>query len=273
MNPLPIAEAEETANFGGKAVQLGAALRAGLPVPGGLALPADFVTAVAEGDAAARARLEVDGAALDGPLAVRSSAIGEDSASSSFAGQHATLLNVRGGCAVVTAVEEIWRSAFTESALAYRRRVGLDAPVRMGVGIQKLVAADIAGVLFTRNPINGRDELVIEASWGLGEAVVQGLVVPDMYRIARDGTVLQCQPGWKTEQVVMLAEGRTERAKVATHLIEHPCLGDTELAALHRLAAQCDAAFGEGPQDIEWAFEDGQMYLLQRRPVTSRTSA
>jgi pyruvate, water dikinase len=254
MKPLPLAEAEAEGDFGGKAVQLGAALRAGLPVPGGFALPAHFVAAVADGDTAACAVLAEIEAELRGNLAVRSSAIGEDSATSSFAGQHATLLNVRGAAGLTAAVTEIWLSGFSESALAYRRKAGIDAEVRMGVVIQKLVAADAAGVMFTRNPMNGSDELVIEASWGLGEAVVQGLVVPDMFRIARDGAVLQRQAGWKTERVVMLDSGLTAREPVPGHLVEHPCLDDTELAALHGLAIHCDLAFGGGPHDIEWAF-------------------
>ena len=125
------------------------------------------------------------------PLAVRSSAVGEDSEEASFAGQHLTCLNVRSAADGVAAVAAIWRSAHSDSALAYRRRLGLTDSPRIAVVVQQLVDADCAGVLFTRNPLDGADELVVEAAWGLGEAVVAGLVTPDRFRVARDGTVLE----------------------------------------------------------------------------------
>jgi len=269
MTAVPLAEARDERALGGKAVQLGAAIRAGLPVPDGFALAADLVEAVASGEEAALVKLRAVCARLDGPLAVRSSAVGEDSATASFAGQHATLLNVFGVEAVIEAVQAVWQSARSESALAYRRRVGADAPVQIGTVIQELVAADVAGVLFTRNPVTGADELVIEASWGLGEAIVQGLVIPDLYRVARDGDVLQGTAGSKQEAVRLLRDGDTTREPVQPELVEKLCLGRAELRALFELAIRCEEIFGPGPHDIEWAFEGAALYLLQRRPVTS----
>lgn len=269
MTAVPLAEARDERAFGGKAVQLGAAIRAGLPVPDGVALSADLVEAVARGDRAARVALDAVGDRLAGPLAVRSSAIGEDSDVASFAGQHATLLNVHGAAATASAVEAVWCSAWSESALAYRRRIGVEGPVRMGVVVQTLVAADVAGVLFTRNPITGADELVIEASWGLGEAVVQGLVVPDLYRVARTGAVIERRSGAKTVAVRRLAGGGTCAEPVAPGLAGRPCLADAHLRALSRVALGCDEVFGRGPHDIEWAFQAGAPYLLQRRPIAA----
>ncbi len=191
---VPLADAADEARFGGKAAALSVALRAGLPVPGGVALSVGLVGALLAGDPAARQAVADAVAALDGPLAVRSSAIGEDGAASSFAGQHLTELNVIGAAAVLDAVGAVGASASAESAVAYRSRVGADAlgdEPCCGVVVQRLVAAEVAGVLFTRNPVTGADERVIEASWALGEAVVGGLVTPDCYRVARDGTVLE----------------------------------------------------------------------------------
>lgn len=266
MNLIALTEPADPASYGGKAAQLSAALRAGLPVPEGLALDHEFVAALAQGDAATRARLDTACARLAGPFAVRSSAIGEDGASASFAGQHATLLNV---VAVAEAVAAVWRSAFADSAMAYRQRVGAEGPVRMGVVVQRLVPADAAGVMFTRNPITKADELVIEAGWGLGEAIVQGLIIPDFHRMSRDGAVLEQRAGHKPIAVRRSPGGLTHEAPVAPHLVEAPCLDAGQLAGLVALAARCDAAFGPVPHDIEWAVEGLALYLLQRRPVTA----
>ncbi len=269
MNAVPLADARDERSFGGKAVQLGAAIRAGLSVPDGFALAADLVAAVAQGDQAAHATLDEVADRLPGPFAVRSSAIGEDSAAASFAGQHATVLNVHGVAATAQAVAAVWHSAWSESALAYRHRVGVVGPVRMGVVVQRLVAADVAGVLFTCNPITGANELVIEASWGLGEAVVQGLVVPDLYRLARTGEVIERRPGAKTVALRGLTSGGTRAEPVEPELVARLCLADSHLRSLAQLALRCDDVFGRGPHDIEWAFDADAPYLLQRRPVAA----
>lgn len=144
----------------------------------------------------------------------------------------------------------------------------------MGVVVQKLVAADVAGVLFTCNPVTGADELVIEASWGLGEAIVQGLVVPDLYRVARTtGEVRLRRAGSKEVAVRLLTDGDTAHEPVEPELVDKLCLADTELRGLFELASRCEEAVGPGPHDIEWAFEAGALYLLQRRPVTGSTAA
>ena len=128
---------------------------------------------------------------LTGPLAVRSSAADEDGADASFAGQHLTLLNVPSVDDLGAAVREIWWSANSDSAITYRQRVGLFQQPSVGVVVQSLLDPDVAGVMFTQNPINGADERLIEASWGLGEVVVAGRVIPDTFRIDRDGVVLE----------------------------------------------------------------------------------
>jgi pyruvate,water dikinase len=204
---------------------------------------------------------------LGGPLAVRSSAVDEDGAEASFAGQHLTLLNVPSWEEVVPALREIWWSANSDSAITYRQRVGLFTRPSVAVVVQRLLDPDFAGVMFTRNPVTGADERMIEASWGLGEAVVAGLVIPDNYRIARSGEVVDRTPGVKKIRIRSLPDGGTVEETVAPELVEQPCLDDECLAELSQLAGRCEEVYGEG-RDIEWAFAGGQLYVLQCRAIT-----
>ena len=148
---------------------------------------------------------------LVGPLAVRSSAVDEDGADASFAGQHLTLLNVPSVDDLQAAVQEIWWSANSDSAITYRQRVGLFTQPSIGVVVQSLLNPDVAGVLFTQNPINGADERLIEASWGLGEVVVAGRVIPDSFRMDRGGTVNERTPGAKKIAIRAAPNGGTLR--------------------------------------------------------------
>src|SRR6187200_3673385 len=174
---VPLAEATDDSRLGAKATGLGAAARAGLPIPPGIALSGSFVDSVAAGHDLACELLTAAARSLQVPLAVRSSATDEDGADASFAGQHLTLLNVPSIDDLTAAVREIWWSANSDSAITYRQRVGLFTRPSVGVVVQSLLDPQAAGVMFTRNPINGEDERVIEAGWGLGEAVVAGLVI------------------------------------------------------------------------------------------------
>lgn len=267
MSLVPLADAHDEAAFGGKAVQLGASVRAGLPVPPGVALSAPLVDAVAAGDPAGVAALTAVTHLVGGPVAVRSSAIGEDSADASFAGQHLTQLNVRDPRKLSEAVSAVWASARSEAALAYRERLGIDGVPRTGVVVQRLLAPDVAGVLFTRNPLDGTDERMVEASWGLGESVVAGRVIPDRYRFTRNGAILERTPGWKAVVLRASAEEGVVEEPVESELVEQLCLDDGGLAELNDLAGRCEQAFGAG-RDLEWAFADGALYLLQCRAVT-----
>ncbi|MHB2168004.1 PEP/pyruvate-binding domain-containing protein [Alsobacter sp. R-9] len=270
MTAVRLVEAHDPGAFGGKAVQLGAALRAGLPVPEGFALSATVVERVVAGDTATVEAVLGHVDAVGCGFAVRSSAVGEDSAQASFAGQHATKLNVVGAGAALEAIREVWASGRTPAALAYRQRMGACGAPQVGVVIQRLVSADSAGVLFTCDPVDGRDEIVVEAGWGLGESVVQGMIVPDRYRMTPDGQVLERTAGRKDRQVRLAADGGTVHDPVPPHLSRRLCLGYPDLKGLHGLARRCDAVFGCEPHDIEWAIEGGVLFLLQRRPVTRR---
>jgi pyruvate,water dikinase len=264
VNIVPLIAADDPETFGGKAVQLGAALRAGLPVPDGFALSWQTVEAIA-GDAATDLG---PGHPWPDPCAVRSSAIGEDSADASFAGTHLSVLGVSGDDAVVEAIRAVHQSCLDPGALAYRSKMGLDPSARMGVVIQGLVDANTAGVMFTRDPLTGANQRVIEASWGLGEAVVAGLVTPDRYVLEADGTLIDELVGEKDLAIRRTPEGGTVEEEVDPVLIDLPCLGSAELADLHELALACDRVFGTTAHDIEFAFKDGAIYLLQRRPIT-----
>jgi pyruvate, water dikinase len=264
---VPLANARDDAIFGSKAVGLGQAAREGLPLPPGVALSGSIVEAVAVGEERAIKKVARSVRPLPSPLAVRSSAVDEDGAEASFAGQHLTLLNVPSSEELSSALREIWWSANSDSAITYRQRVGLFARPSVAVVVQTLLDPDLAGVMFTQNPITGADERVIEASWGLGEAVVAGRVIPDHYRVDRSGEVLERTPGSKRLAIRALPEGGTFEENVPPELIERLCLDDDQLDQLNRLADQCEHVYGPA-RDLEWAFVDRELYLLQCRAVT-----
>jgi pyruvate,water dikinase len=264
---VPLEKALDDAIFGSKAVGLGQAIRDGLPVPPGFALSGTIVEAVAAGETRAIKEVSKRVKALPGPLAVRSSAVDEDGAHASFAGQHLTLLNVPSLDNLGSAISEVWWSANSDSAITYRQRVGLFTRPSVGVVVQALLNPEVAGVMFTRNPVTGADERVIEASWGLGEAVVAGIVIPDNFRIDRSGQVLDRTPGFKKIAIRSVSEGGTVEEKIAPGRVEQLCLEDDQLAQLSQLADRCEAVYGPG-RDVEWALASGKVYLLQCRAVT-----
>lgn len=267
--PVELRLAEGVAQFGGKSVQLGASLRGGLPVPPGWALSVEFVDAVVAGDAGVLATLETFLRDKPEPFAVRSSGVGEDANIASFAGQHFTELNRIGFADIVDAIHSVWNSGHSEGARAYRAKLGITEKPRTAVTLQKMVFPDCAGVMFTRHPVTGEDEIVIEASWGLGEAIVEGLVIPDHFRFGKDGALREKRAGTKDICIRPLPGGGVEEcviddpAKVSGY-----CVDDAQLAALVRLGLLCEQHFGTG-RDIEWGIERGILYLLQCRTITT----
>jgi pyruvate,water dikinase len=265
---VPFAKARETSLYGSKAVGLGDATRHGLPVPPGVALSGDLVESVASGDRAAIERVAKAVDPLTPPFAVRSSAVDEDSAAASFAGQHITLLNVHSAGDVPDAIRGVWWSANSDAAITYRQKIGLFTRPSVGVVVQSLLDPAVAGVMFTEHPVTGADERLVEASWGLGEAVVAGLVVPDHFRLERSGHVLERKPGRKRIAIRPLPNGGTFEQQVAPEKVSALCLDDGNLAALADLALQCEKIYGPR-RDIEWAIQDDTLYLLQCRAVTT----
>jgi phosphohistidine swiveling domain-containing protein len=209
--------------------------------------------------------------ALGSPaVAVRSSATAEDLPELSFAGQQETYLNVQGVAAVEGAVQRCWGSLWTPRAIAYRLQHNIDQrAVRLAVVVQRLVPAEAAGILFTADPVSGqRDRVLISASWGLGEAVVGGLVTPDSLTVDKaSGVVLNRQTADKQVMTVCTASSTEEHA-VPENLRQVPVLDDASAAQLTALGVQIEQLYGL-PVDIEWARVASQFAILQARPITA----
>ena len=208
----------------------------------------------------------------DPAVAVRSSANAEDLPGLSFAGQQDTYLNVRGVAALLESVRNCWASLWTAQALSYRNEMGIASDaVAMGVVVQIMVPADVAGILFTANPATGeRGEMVVNASFGLGEAVVGGQVTPDTFIVDRSTLKpKETTLGTKERQVVADGNRGTRLVEVDADERGTSSLAVEVLTELAGLAARVEEHFGGQPQDIEWAVADGKLWLLQSRPITN----
>ncbi|MFE1291502.1 rifamycin-inactivating phosphotransferase [Streptomyces sp. NPDC058751] len=225
------------------------------------AVPGDLATAVT----GALARHGDERAAY----AVRSSATAEDLPTASFAGQQDTYLNVVGSAEILRHVSRCWASLFTERAVAYRRRNGVDdRTVRMAVVVQRMVLPHSAGVLFTADPVTGhRKAATVDAGFGLGEALVSGLVNPDVFKV-RDDEVVVRTIGAKERAVRALPGGGTREVAVDARQREQPSLTDDQVVELVRLGRRIEAHFGR-PQDIEWCLADDGFRIVQSRPITT----
>jgi len=204
------------------------------------------------------------------PVAVRSSATAEDLPGMSFAGQQETYLNVRGAAEVLDAVKRCWASLWTARALGYRLRQGVRSDeVALAVVVQQLVPADAAGVLFTANPVTGaRNQIVINAAWGLGEAIVGGLVTPDTFVINKQtGAVESGTIADKDVMTVRLPVG-THEEPVPARQQRQPSLQPRHVAELAKLGVQIEQLYGQ-PMDVEWALGDDRIFVLQARPITA----
>ena len=205
-------------------------------------------------------------------VAVRSSANAEDLPGLSFAGQQDTYLNVRGVAALLESVRNCWASLWTAQAMSYRNEMGIASDaVAMGVVVQIMVPADVAGILFTANPATGeRDEMIVNASYGLGEAVVGGQVTPDTFIVDRSTLrPKETTLGTKERQVVADGNRGTRLVEVDADARDASSLAEEVLTELAGLAARVEEHFGGQPQDIEWAVADGKLWLLQSRPITN----
>ena len=208
----------------------------------------------------------------DCPVAVRSSANAEDLPGLSFAGQQETYLNVKGADEVVAAVRRCWASLWTPQAISYRHQNGIDQDtVAMAVVVQIMVPSAVSGILFTANPATGeRAEIIINASFGLGEAVVSGQVTPDTYIVDRATlTARETIIGPKEQQIVADGEQGTKLTDVATGDRDQSSLSDDMLKELAATAVEIESLYDSLPQDIEWAYADNKLLLLQSRPITN----
>jgi phosphohistidine swiveling domain-containing protein len=288
---------------GGKGANLGELTRAGLPVPPGFVVTTDAYRAFVEAAGIGSAIMELASTggpeaadrirelfrshpvseelrqqivdaylALGGetPVAVRSSATAEDLEEASFAGQQDTYLNVHGTDHLLDAVRDCWASLWTERAMAYRARQGIDpATVSLAVVVQQMVEADAAGVMFTANPTNGRrGEAVISAAWGLGEAVVSGAVNTDNVVVRMPGGPLLSRDTADKAVMTSYAATGTEELPVPAERRAEPVLDDRAAIELAGIGATVEAHYG-APQDIEWARTDDAFFVLQARPITA----
>ena len=268
-------ECHHTHVVGGKAASLSRLAKLHT-VPPGFAIPAlearsealqhETISAIRE----AYGKLAEDAGEPDISVAVRSSAIDEDAAGASFAGQHNTYLNVRGGEALLEAVLRCRDSAISPGALAYREQQGISVEdIKIGILVQQLVASDVSAVIFSHNPLTkSADEIVINASWGLGESLVGGTVTPDTYVVRKsDLSVTSRQVAKKERMTVMIPEG-TKEVPVPKLLSKEPTLNDDQAIEMAEMAVKLEQATGH-PVDIECAIAQGTLYLLQCRPITT----
>ncbi|MFB4284096.1 rifamycin-inactivating phosphotransferase [Nonomuraea sp. MTCD27] len=226
----------------------------------GVAVPDDLVAAISE----SLARLGEQAS-----YAVRSSATAEDLPTASFAGQQDSYLNIVGLAAILRHVRRCWASLFTERAVTYRRRNGFDhRKVRMAVVVQRMVFPDAAGILFTADPVTSNRKIAtVEAGWGLGEALVSGLVTGDVYTV-RDDRVVTAAVATKQRFVQASPGGGTRDVPVEPQRQARPALTDAQVVRLVRLGRRIEAHFGR-PQDIEWCLVGDDFHIVQSRPITT----
>ena len=204
-------------------------------------------------------------------VSVRSSATAEDSAGASFAGQHDTYLNVMDAEAVLDSVRRCWASLWSSHAIHYRQQKGFDHfNVLMAVVVQEMINSVSAGVMFTMNPVTGdHSEIMINSAWGLGEAVVSGLVTPDNILVAKEtGVVKETFIAPQEIMIALKSGGGTAQEPVPANRVNACSLTELEIAVLVKLGLTLEQHYG-APVDVEWCFTDGQVKLLQSRPITT----
>ncbi|MET9904824.1 rifamycin-inactivating phosphotransferase [Streptomyces sp. NPDC006446] len=226
----------------------------------GIAIPGDLAAAIT------RALAQLGERAA---CAIRSSATAEDLPTASFAGQQDTYLNVVGPTAILQHVSRCWASLFTERAVTYRQRNGIDhRTVHMAVVVQLMVLPQASGILFTADPVTGnRKVATVDAGFGLGEALVSGLVNPDVFKV-RDGEVVDRTIAAKQRAIHALPTGGTQEVAVDARQQMRPALTDAQAVRLVRLGRRIEAHFGR-PQDIEWCLVDDGFQIVQSRPITT----
>ncbi|MBE6474320.1 MAG: pyruvate, water dikinase [Actinomyces succiniciruminis] len=282
---LDDAEASNRSLTGGKGASLAQCRRLGLPVPDGFCVTTEAFLAASRSSAVdgqtngmhplplppgfESALLDAYGRLGRPAVAVRSSGADEDGRETSLAGQHDTVLGVSGAAALLDAVRTCWASAFNERAAEYRRRREITEAAPIAVVVQRMVDPAVSGVLFTRDPVSGAaDAAVVSASYGLGESVVSGHVVPDVFRLsARPPRILSRTMGSKETRMDQGPQGVvTTRVPPAER--NRLCLDDDQLLRLLDIGMRLEEYYGCA-QDVEWALCDGEVALLQARPVTA----
>jgi phosphoenolpyruvate synthase/pyruvate phosphate dikinase len=260
---------------GGKAANLSRLARLYPLVPDGFCLPVTLMDQAHPLDLRDEIERAIAGLMAchslpDFVAAVRSSAVDEDGSVASFAGQHETYLNIAGAEAIHQAVIRCWESARSARALEYRRQQGLSVEhIQLAVFVQQLIAADVSAVMFSANPVTGsRDEVLINASWGLGESIVAGIVTPDTFVVRKSDLAVTNRSIAGKELMTVSIPGGTREVNVPRFLRLEACLAEEQLVELAQLALMLEATMGY-PVDIECAYASGQLYQLQCRPITT----
>jgi pyruvate,water dikinase len=265
----------DVALVGGKAANLSRLARMYHRVPDGFSLPVTILDQEHPFDL----RYEIDRAISDLMachklpellVAVRSSAVDEDSATVSFAGMHETYLNVAGTEAILQAIVRCWESARSHRALEYRRQRGLSLEnVQLAVLVQQLIVSDVSIVAFSVNPVTlNRAEVMINASWGLGESLVSGTVTPDTFVVRKSDLEVTSQTIADKGRMTVAVPGGTREVDVPHFLRSEACLSDEQLIEVAQLALSLEATMVH-PVDVECAYAAGKLYLLQCRPITT----
>src|SRR5512139_3686117 len=265
----------DAALVGGKAANLSRLARMYHRVPDGFSLPVTIMDEVHPHDLrdeiiCAISDLMACHSLPDFIAAVRSSAVDEDGATASFAGQHETYLNIVGAEAILQAVIHCWESARSEHALDYRRQHGLSVErPQIAVLVQQLVPSDVSAVLFSSNPITGnRDEIVINASWGLGESIVGGTVTPDTFIVRKSDLAVVQRVIADKRRMTVSEPGGTHEVDVPRFLRNTTSLNDEQVIEMARLSLTLEVTM-EHPVDVECAYAGGELHLLQCRPITT----
>jgi len=260
-----LCDATEESVYGRKAVRFAQTSNAGLPIPVALAFPFTFVEAITYGSPGPRYLLDWVSKTVSAPVAVRSSSMDDFLDISGLNRRHPERLNIRTLVEVIDAIKSIWHEFHAGEAMLMRRQMGFTETPRVAVIIQEMVFADVAGLLFTRDPLTGLEEAVIEACWGHEEAVTAGLTEPDRYKVARDGTVLHSSAGNKDGAIRFYECGmfQTVIGEEKSHAL---CLNKRQIGRLNQIALKCEKVFGKA-QVIEWAIAGKRVYILQRSPV------
>jgi pyruvate, water dikinase len=265
----------EATLVGGKAANLSRLARLYHRVPDGFSVPVTVMTEAHPLDlrdeiTAAISDLVTCHRLPDFIAAVRSSAVDEDGAAASFAGQHETYLNIVGAEAIIEAVGRCWESAWSERALEYRRQQGLSVErPQLAVLVQQLVASDVSAVAFSANPITGnRAEVMINASWGLGESIVGGTVTPDTFVVRKSDLAITSRTIADKQHMTVSTPGGTHEVEVPRFLRHAASLTDEQVVEIAKLARTLEVTM-EHPVDVECAYAGGQLYLLQCRPITT----
>lgn len=256
---------------GGKGLSLGKMVRVGLPVPPGFVITTELYNKFkSSGSMDDRDKKDIEQAfdALNAArVAVRSSAISEDSQSASWAGQFESYMNVEKD-KLLQRVQDCWESI--RGASEYAKTQGLkDEEMALAVVVQKMVDSDVSGVAFSVNPLNGdQDEIMIEATYGLGELLVQGMVTPDNYIVSKHARSVLSSRVVTKKSMLVYQGGETKEVVVSNNLQQRPTLSEEQLSGITALICQIED-FYNFPQDIEWALKDDKFYILQSRPITT----